>query len=228
MIATTTANPNQQNALFQQTDQHLWIKFDRPWPILSSAVLGGGWTHAQSLLNLRVQATQQSHYPPADQTLNDYSQQLQLPAPTSAMMTAASMQSLGYCDSREAPFFVQCYVTSGLANLRRPGDIADDRLRAGTINIWLLVHHRLSPAAMAEALMQVTEAKVTAIRDLGLVSALSALPASGTGTDSHAVLCAPEGEALAYCGKHTKVGELIGQVVLDACLQSLKKCLAAG
>ncbi|MEN9464145.1 MAG: hypothetical protein RL217_326 [Pseudomonadota bacterium] len=210
---------------FVQNKDYLSLSLPKPWQALSSAVLNGGLTQAHALLNLRVDANASTPYPPAAQSLLQKVQELTLPANCIGMMTAASMDSLGYCLAQKQGLSVEVYCTAGIANLRRPGDRADECPQIGTINIWLLIHQALTDAALVEALMQLTEAKTTAIRDLGLISPLSLLPASGTGTDSHAVLCPIAPQPLAYCGKHTALGELIGRAALDACTQSLTKCL---
>jgi adenosylcobinamide amidohydrolase len=229
MITTDWPAPNRHAIEFLHQPDYIALRLPGLWPILSSAVLNGGFSTARSLLNLRVDANAPPPWPPAAQTLQQQAQQLHLSAPCCGMMTAASMQSLGYARSGDADVTAECWVTAGLANLRRPGDRADAPPRAGTINIWLLVHQPLTPAAMAEALIQLTEAKVTAIRDLHLLSPVSGLPASGTGTDSHAVICPPanaDSPALAFCGKHTRTGEHIGLAVLQACQHSLQQCLS--
>ncbi|MBU2037800.1 MAG: adenosylcobinamide amidohydrolase [Gammaproteobacteria bacterium] len=221
---------NQGGIRFAHSTTHIALTLPEPWPVLSSAVLNGGFTSTHSLLNLRVDQHAPPPWPPAEQSLQQQAEQLMLPAPCCGMMTAASMQSLGYSSLSLQQLRAECWVTAGLSNLRRSGDPADAFNGAGTINIWLLLHFALTPAAMAEALIQLTEAKVTAIRDAGLLSPLSSLPASGTGTDSHAVICPPHSGAegpLAFCGKHTTAGELIGRVVLDACEQSIGHCLRA-
>ena len=233
MITTDSASPNPIFATQRQSREPVHsadavcMRFDKPWRVLSSAVLNGGLTTTRSLLNLWVDADQPPPWPPAALTLQQQAQQRQLPLPCTGMMTAASMQSLGYACSHDDQFLAECWVTAGLANLRRPGDPADAPPRAGTINIWLLVYQPLSPAAMAEALIQLTEAKVSVIRDLELLSPVSGLPASGTGTDSHAVLCPADGEPVDFCGKHTRAGEHIGLAVTTACRISLNKCLRA-
>lgn len=210
---------------FVQNKDYLTLTLPTPWQALSSAVLNGGLTQTRALLNLRVDAKARAPFPPAAQSLRQKAQNLALPADCIGMMTAASMNSLGYHHAQRDGLSVEVYCTSGIANLRRPGDRADECPKAGTINLWLLVHQALTQAALVEALIQLTEAKTTAIRDLGLISPLSLLPASGTGTDSHAVLCPIAPQPQAYCGKHTLLGELIGTAVLDACTQSLNKCL---
>ena len=201
----------------------------RPCRILSSAVLNGGLTVTASCLNLRVDKYAPPPWPAPEETLQQRAAALHLPQPCTGMMTAASMKSLAYSHQQQGQLSAECWVTAGLSNLRRCGDPGDEAPRAGTINIWLSVSQPLTEAAMAEALMLLTEAKVTAIRDAGLCSPVSALPASGTGTDSHAVLCPPPGTQppLRYCGKHTTAGQLMGQAVLTATAHSIELCLRA-
>jgi adenosylcobinamide amidohydrolase len=193
--------------------------------VLGSAVLNGGLCHAASFLNLKVDIHAPPPWPSPEDTLSNKAAELALPQPTTAMMTAASMKSLGHRVESRQGLTAECWVTTGLSNLRRVGDTADESPGPGTINIWLYVNQPLTDAALAEALIMLTESKVTAVRDTGVLSPSSGLPASGTGTDSHAVFC-PQGEpALAYCGKHTLLGELIGRAVTTACGISLDKCL---
>ncbi|WP_430462711.1 adenosylcobinamide amidohydrolase [Thalassolituus sp. LLYu03] len=194
-------------------------------------MLNGGLGLTRSVLNLKVDQYAPPPWPPAQVTLSAEAEALALPLPCTGMMTAASMQSLGECQLSRSDLQVSCWVTSGLSNLRRAGDEADCRQQPGTINIILHVNQALADAAMAEALILLTEAKVTAVRDLALLSPVSERPASGTGTDSHAVLCPvapPAGPAPhEFCGKHTLLGELIGRAVLNACTHSLNQCIRA-
>ncbi|SFK24502.1 adenosylcobinamide amidohydrolase [Methylophaga sulfidovorans] len=193
--------------------------------VLSSAVLNGGLQEANALLNMRVDKHAPLHCLAPEQTLLKKVEELSLPAATIGMMTAASMQSLGQQIEHKDDLTVACWVTSGLSNVRRVGDKADDNAVPGTINICLYINQALSDAALAEALILLTESKVTAIRDAEIISPVSGLPASGTGTDSHAVFCPDAEPQHAYCGKHTTLGELIGRVVLQACSISLNHCL---
>ena len=193
--------------------------------VLGSAVLNGGLSIAASFLNMKVDKNAPPPWLAPDDTLRDKAAELALPQPTTAMMTAASMKSLGHIVESRQGLTAECWVTSGLSNVRRVGDTADEEPCPGTINIWLYVNQPLTDAALAEALIMLTESKVTAIRDAGILSPLSGLPASGTGTDSHAVFCPHGDAALAYCGKHTLLGELIGRAVTKACTISLDKCL---
>ena len=200
--------------------------------VLSSAVLNGGMSQTRSLLNLRVDKHQPPPWPEPADTLQTMAMELGLAMPVTGMMTAASMKSLSYRREGDDTLWVECWVTCGLSNLLRCGDPTmlspEEKPRAGTINIFLFVSQPLSPQAMTEALILLTESKVTAIRDAGLISPLSGLPASGTGTDSHAVFCPDtDSESLQYSGKHTLAGELIGRAVTAACADSISLCQQA-
>ncbi|MGB7401193.1 MAG: adenosylcobinamide amidohydrolase [Arcobacter sp.] len=194
--------------------------------VLSSAVLNGGLCDVASFLNLKVHKDISLPLLAPEETLNIKAIELALPQPTTAMMTAASMKSLGHSIESHQGLIVECWVTSGLSNARRVGDIADEEISPGTINIWLYVNQALSDAALVEALIMLTESKVTAVHDAGILSPVSKLLASGTGTDSHAVFCPYGNEKIVYCGKHTLLGELIGRVVLKACSSSLDKSIS--
>ena len=215
---------------------YISLSFDQPRQVLSSAVLNGGLGECQSLLNLRVDQYAKPPFEAPATTLTRYARQLGLQQ-VCGMMTAASMKSLRHCRiSREhqgGSFSADAWVTCGLSNLLRPGDpvtCVTASPEPGTINIWLHCSQPLTAAAMSEALILLTEAKTTAVRDFQLKSRDSGRDASGTGTDSHAVLCPPaqpQQTALEYCGKHTRAGEAIGLAVYQAVCQSISACLEA-
>ena len=217
-------------------NQHDYISlcFDQPQQALSSAVLNGGLCQISSLLNLRVDQYAKPPFAPPAQTLQQQATALQLPGTTLGMMTAASMISLRQQRVEIAGYCASAWVTCGLSNLLRPGDPVNEVSaipEPGTINIWLHCSHALTPAAMAEALILLTEAKTTAVRDFQLKSRESGADASGTGTDSHAVIC-PQAEnnqpMLEYCGKHTQQGEAIGLAVYQAVSESIQACINSG
>lgn len=193
--------------------------------VLSSAVLNGGLCDVGSFLNLKVDKNMSLPSLAPEETLSNKAIELLLPQPTTAMMTAASMKSLGYYIESSQELTVECWVTSGLSNARRVGDTADEKSSPGTINIWMYINQPLSDTAMVEAITMLTESKVTAVHDAGIISPISKLLASGTGTDSHAVFCPYGNQVFDYCGKHTLLGELIGRVVIKACSISLDKSI---
>ena len=61
-------------------------------------------------------------------------------------------------------------------------------LSPGTINIFLITNQTLSPGAMTELLMTITEAKTTVLRDFMQGSSASNSIATGTGTDGIVII----------------------------------------
>ncbi|HEX2229340.1 MAG TPA: adenosylcobinamide amidohydrolase, partial [Candidatus Binatia bacterium] len=66
-----------------------------------------------------------------------------------------------------------------------------------------------------EAIQIATEGRVRALYEAGIKSSASNLIASGTGTDCIAVVSLG-GQRARYCGKHTRLGELIGMATYNA------------
>ena len=79
----------------------------------------------------------------------------------------------------------------------------------------------MSPAAMVESVMLVTEAKTVAMRKLSVKSPVSGTIATGTGTDAIAVVNGFGSETIRYCGKHVIFGEMLASVVIEAITESL-------
>lgn len=73
------------------------------------------------------------------------------------------------------------------------GPLPERAVRVGTINIVVHAPVRLSEAALVNAVATVTEAKVQALRDLGVAG-------TGTATDAVCVLCPTGGPAEQYGG----------------------------
>lgn len=205
-----------------------------PRRTLSSAVWGGGLTRVRRVVNLGVAPHPEGSSSPAgrqwespEDTLKDFSRARGWKGPSAGMMTSADMGSFRFALREEGWGGVFCFLTAGLSNARAPGDeggfppeTAGKSLPTGTINIVAGTSVRLSDAALAEALMVITEAKASGLADHRISSPLSGRPASGTGTDS-ALIVSGEGPRAAFCGKHTRVGQYLGEVVIEALSSSL-------
>lgn len=214
-------------------------RFSRPLDVLSSAILNGGKTRAMGWLNLRVtgHSEDDTPLPPPESTLQEYGQRIAMTGPVVGMMTAASMKSCRVRYVRREDVFVCCVATTGIANARRAGDAADSEGWAacqrhaqqlpGTINIAVFTNANLSDAAKVEALQLIAEAKAAACHDGDIVSPISGLAATGTGTDAVAIFSDPEGLPIDYCGKHVIMGEIIGTLVYDVVQEGIDACRAA-
>ena len=82
---------------------------------------------------------------------------------------------------------------------------------AGTINLLVVVPERLTDAALVNAVATATEAKVQAIRDLGI-------PATGTATDAVCIACPDDGRPHAFGGPRSLWGARLARAVHAAVL----------
>ncbi len=154
---------------------------------------------------------------------------------TATMGTAANMQYAAIVSTEYDEFAVTAIVTAGVqGNAGRAGDpslfverngsyesVVDTQ--SGTINTMLLFNAALSPAALARAVVTVTEAKTAALQELAVSSRVSAELATGTGTDQFTI-ASPllDPPAITWTGQHAKIGELIGRAVHNATCEALR------
>ncbi|MBW2478868.1 MAG: adenosylcobinamide amidohydrolase [Deltaproteobacteria bacterium] len=228
-----TMHPERLTAkiLLEQTPDHLHVQFDTGYRVLSSAVLNGGFVEASHILNLKVAkhtaGSIPSFKPPAVE-LSGYCQKQGWQGTAVGMMTAASMDSYRMVKTAHQGVDLIVLVTAGLSNARRAGDHAEHRdimgavADIGTINIICLTSAGMTPAAMIEAVMTVTEAKAAALQNLDIKSQVSGGAATGTGTDAIAVAADPQADKIPYCGKHVLFGELLANLVIDAVTSSIR------
>lgn len=211
-------------------ETRLYIGFEKPVWVLSSAPYNGGLTRARHIVNLRVDENhdgKRTGFSNPEADLAEYCRGQAWHGPAVGMMTAAPMSSFRRAASDEGGVTVAALVTSGLTNARRAGDPAECRDPGelapppGTINIVVVTNAALTDAAMVEALTTITEAKAGLLQDLGITSPISGLTATGTGTDCAAVIRG-DGPPIRYCGKHVFVGEMMAKTVTRALKSSLE------
>ncbi|MBL8429571.1 MAG: adenosylcobinamide amidohydrolase [Dechloromonas sp.] len=145
------------------------------------------------------------------------------------MATAADLDNLAVVTQSHGPLTVTVLATAGAkSNAIRTGVDAGTYIEghtpAGTINIMLLTNIRLTDAALARALITVTEGKTAALQDLNVPSTYTkTVQATGTGTDSIIVVSGTQGPQASYTGGHSRIGELIGKASHQAVLEALGK-----
>jgi len=156
------------------------------------------------------------------------------PAATAMMSTAANMNYAAVATATDGDVSVTAVVTAGVeTNATCAGDPAAWRETAsgiarvpeyaGTINTMLLVTAPLTDAALARAVVIMTEGKSAALQRLAVPSRQSPDLATGTGTDQYCLAAPLDGPVtLTSAGSHVKVGELIGRVTRDATLEGLR------
>ncbi|ADN51273.1 adenosylcobinamide amidohydrolase [Vulcanisaeta distributa] len=153
------------------------------------------------------------------------------PGDYACLGTGVDMDDLAMASDEYRDVWVAAFTTAGVeSNALRTGvDKAsmyevDGRFeRVGTINIILITNASLTEAAMARALITITEAKCAALQDLGITSSYTpGLIATGTGTDN--VMVVPgNGIRITYTGGHSKIGELIGRAVYESVKEAVSK-----
>eukprot|EP00804_Cyclotella_cryptica_P018102 CCRYP_005893-RB/>CCRYP_005893-RB protein AED:0.02 eAED:0.02 QI:115/1/1/1/1/1/2/1139/374 len=113
----------------------------------------------------------------------------------------------------------------------------------GTINTVVVINAPLSQSAMVEAYAIAIEAKCAACFDLSLTCAKSGKSAQGTGTDCVVLVCPTTSitykqadnihidengtkncrcDLISYAGKHTLLGEFVGQAVREATREAIR------
>ncbi len=149
------------------------------------------------------------------------------------MQTIVSMENASIQSDTYDILSVTAIATASLeVNGGRVGEAATSyekngssiNLQPGTINIMVFVNADMTPGSMARAMMTATEAKTAAIQELMGGSLNSHGIATGSGTDNLMIIANSESSnLLTYAGKHGKLGELIGRLVMQAVKESLGK-----
>lgn len=161
--------------------------------------------------------------------------EIQLEPGVVAMMgTAANMNYAALVAAEDSAVQVTAIVTAGVqCNAACAGDPAAWRETesgweslvhiGGTVNTILLINSSLTEAALARAVMTMTEAKSAALQRLAVRSLYSQEIATGAGTDQYCV-AAPlrKGKPFTSTNPHSKLGELIGSAVREATLEALR------
>ena len=209
------------------------VSFSAPVRVLSWAVLNGGFCDADHIINHRVRGSDASFCDQPRLWLQRAATELGLSGKVVAMATAVEMESLSQASLSGGGAEVTCFATVGCGNALSAGDPASVMLERAaqpflhTINIITVVQPGLSEAAMVEAIQIATEGRVRALYEAGILSSASSLTATGTGTDCIAIACLGAA-ATDYCGKHTKLGELIGLAAYTAVKEGLRSSTANG
>ena len=190
------------------------VSFSAPARTLSWAVLNGGFCHAHHIINHHVDGNDALFCAQPGPWLERAASGLGLQGKVVGMATAVEMKHLVRVSMESGVARVACFATVGCGNalsVAEPASVAieEPAPTLHTINMILTVEPGLSNAAMVEAVQIATEGRVRALYENGIKSYRSGVLATGTGTDCVAIVSLGE-RMERYCGKHTKLGELIG------------------
>ena len=198
----------------RQERDALIVSFASPVRTLSWAVLNGGFCHAHHIINHHVSGNNTLFCAQPGPWLERAASGLGLRGNVVGMATAVEMKHLVRVSMESGVAQVACFTTVGCGNALSVAEPASVTIEEPaptlhTINMILTVEPGLSDAAMVEAIQIATEGRVRALYENGIKSYRSGLLATGTGTDCVAIVSLGDGVER-YCGKHTKLGELIG------------------
>ncbi|TAJ07840.1 MAG: hypothetical protein EPO61_11980 [Nitrospirae bacterium] len=223
---------------FLVESETLLIDLEKRLKILSSASCHGGLVRARYIMNHQVPANPvAAPSAPSGRKWTDPAKYLKQVAgglgvvgEAVALMTAVPMKQLVTLREEADGVWVEGFVTVGVTNAVRAGDpvkpaAADRHAKPGTINIILVTNARLADSAMVGAVQVLTESKAAVLLAAGVPSWSGRRGATGTGTDAVVIACGAgrSGPQLRYSGTHTKIGELIGRLVMRGVNEGLKR-----
>ncbi len=151
---------------------------------------------------------------------------------TTGLLTSAKMENACVVTKQYRELEVSAITTAGVrVNASRAGDKAsyyeengNFHVDVGTINIIILTNVCLEPGTLAIGLITATEAKTVALNNLRIPSQFSNGFATGTGTDGVAIFSNTESDnILSNAGKHSKLGELIANCVIESVSEAIKR-----
>lgn len=220
----------------------LVISSERPFQVLSSAVLNGGFTKSNKIISIHVpednEENVQKNTEDLDKEIHENPENLIRKALAKldidsdkvvGIMTNADVRNVEVSNQQYQDITLSAFVTAGVdvsATAGEPTVSKQNSLKiakVGTINIILIIDGDLTESCMVDAVKTVTEAKTVALRELDIRSYFSGDLASGTVTDSVVVACTKRGKTVEYAGTATVLGELIGKSVKESLKKTLQK-----
>ena len=141
------------------------------------------------------------------------------------LFTGADMGNLAVRKAEFGDLAVYALVTAGVeTNAVRMSRSEGRFIEPGTINVILMANARLTPRALARAIISATEAKTAALQDLDVRcgSAPERWQATGTGTDE-VIVAEGRGRRVDNTGGHCKLGELMATAVYEGVKEAVHR-----
>jgi len=182
-------------------------RLPEPMLAVSSAPLGGGMGLRAWIINAQVSHAYARRDP--DVHLGELAAVQGLAGDGVGMLTAVDVRETCRTDDHGAHAHVSVGVTR--PTWAAAPDETSSGAGVGTINTVGFVPERLSPAALVNAVMSVTEAKAQALWDAGIA-------ATGTASDAVCVVCPAAGVAHAFGGPRSVWGARLARAVHRAVL----------
>jgi iron complex transport system ATP-binding protein len=181
--------------------------------VVSSAVVGGGFTPARSIVNLHV--PKDCPWQIADRALADFIRRRGLAAPVVGLLTSAWTELAEVATESNDGLTALVAVTVGLGNVVSSGRSTAEAAMPGTINTIVIVDAVADPAALVNVVITVTEVKTLALAAAG-VQCRGGEPATGTSTDAVVVAATGRGRQCRFGGPISTMGWTVARAARTA------------
>ena len=209
----------------QKEEKYLIAELDDESDILSWSILNGGRSQGRNIFWAKVFSSELPRSVRPSNYLKDLLLKLNKKSDI-AFMTSANLNDYTHQIQVYEQLKVEVLVTVGMGNSLRVGDKGGHHISIGTINILVEINTPMSESCLVEGVSIITEAKTAAVMDSRIFSKVSGKIATGTGTDCIALSSKNKNTSdstYIYCGKHTKLGELIGNITYNAVSIGIEK-----
>jgi iron complex transport system ATP-binding protein len=201
----------------------LVVRSQVPFRAISSAVLNGGLAHASSIINLQVASTYICREPEV-LLRRAIETEWNVKPPVIGLMTAANIRNYALNIKKVRNLTVAAITTAGLSYPATAGDdIVHRDLRAGTINLIIIIDGNPTNPCLVNAVMTATEAKAAALRELGIRSKFSGEICTGTTSDAIVIAATGRGRPILYAGTATTLGYLIARSIREGVKKTVAK-----
>jgi adenosylcobinamide hydrolase len=184
-----------------------------PLTVVSSAVTGGGFGAARSIVNVHVP----KNYPweTGDAVLASFVERWGLPTPLVGLLTSAWTERAEVAAVALGDVSALVVVTVGLGNAVAAGHTEAAPATPSTINTIVVADADVEPAALVNLVMTVTEVKALVLGAADVRSVDGAL-ASGTSTDAVVVAATGRGPRCAFGGPISALGWVVARAAREA------------
>jgi adenosylcobinamide hydrolase len=200
------------------------VRAATPLVAVSSAVVGGGVSSAEAILNVHV--SKHGSLDAVRASLEAFAERHGVTGPYVGLLTGAATEKAELHTAQHGALTVLAVVTVGLSN-RITAGVSPPMAAApaATINTIVVVDGDAEPAALVNALMTVTEVKTLALIEAG-VKTVDGRFATGTSTDAVVVAATGRGARERFGGPISPLGWVIAQAVGPALRRGIARWLA--
>lgn len=191
-----------------------------PLSVVSSAAVGGGVCAVRAIVNLHVPKNYPCADPAAD--LTRFCRGRGIPEPYVGLLTSAWTEKAELVLEATQGIAVLAVVTVGLGNPLAAGVSPLVVGHPSTINTIVLIDGDPEPAALVNAVITATEAKVLALGEAGVRSPEGIL-ASGTSTDAVVIAATGRGRSCRFGGPASELGWVVARAVRRATREGIRR-----